>query len=183
MRFRWGTLVTMTVAVNAIALAVWIDPPPRLIWNASPSVPIGFYTVEPGASPGLGELAVVRAPEPIARFMAERGYLPADVPLIKPVAALAGQTVCRAGLTITIDGRATAQAQAADRFGRPLPDWQGCQVLGADRLFLMNPDRGDSLDGRYFGPTSAWAVIGRATPLRTRGEPPVSLPPTEGASR
>lgn len=179
-RVQWATLVTMAAAVNAIALAVWIDPPPRLIWNASPSVPIGFYSVEPGAVLRAGDLAVVRPPEAVARFMAARGYLPADVPLIKPVAALAGEEVCRTGMTITIDGRPVGDAQAADRFGRPLPGWQGCRTLDPDHLFLMNPARSDSLDGRYFGPTPVWAVVGRATPLRTRAEPPVSPPATEG---
>lgn len=32
---------------------------------------------------------------------------------------------------------------------------------------LMNPDVGDSLDGRYFGPFPASAVIGHAIPLFT----------------
>lgn len=31
----------------------------------------------------------------------------------------------------------------------------------------MNPDVGDSLDGRYFGPISDGTVIGRAMPLLT----------------
>lgn len=31
----------------------------------------------------------------------------------------------------------------------------------------MNPDVGDSLDGRYFGPFPASAVIGHAIPLFT----------------
>ena len=177
MKFRWGTLVTMTVAVNLIAIAVWIDPPPRLIWNASPSVPIGFYTVRPAGALRVGELAVVAPPERVARFMAERGYLPIDVPLIKPVAALPGQRVCRIGRTITIDGVALAEAQDRDRFGRALPDWQGCQVLADDTLFFMNPARGDSLDGRYFGPLPASTVIGRATPLRTRAPVPPASPP------
>ena len=34
-------------------------------------------------------------------------------------------------------------------------------------LFLMNPAVRDSLDGRYFGPLPARAVIGKATPLYT----------------
>lgn len=177
MTYRWGTLVTMTVAVNAIALAIWIDPPPRLIWNASPSVPIGFYRVRAAGELRVGELAVVAPPEPIARFMAERGYLPIDVPLIKPVAALPGQRVCRIGLAIIIDGKASGQALERDRFDRPLPAWDGCRDLADDELFFMNPARGDSLDGRYFGPLPASTVIGRATPLRTR-EP---VPPVQSA--
>ena len=48
------------------------------------------------------------------------------------------------------------EALSRDGRGRPLPVWQGCHVVGADELFLMNWQSADSLDGRYFGfvPTS-----------------------------
>ncbi|MET3837735.1 type IV secretory pathway protease TraF [Brevundimonas sp. UYEF29] len=54
-----------------------------------------------------------------------------------------------------------------DRRGRPLPVWQGCRLVANGELFLMNWQVRDSLDGRYFGPLPASAVIGRATPLYT----------------
>ena len=47
------------------------------------------------------------------------------------------------------------------------PVWQGCRVIAEGEVFLMNPDVGDSLDGRYFGPFPASAVIGHAIPLFT----------------
>ncbi|MBV9079344.1 MAG: S26 family signal peptidase, partial [Methylobacteriaceae bacterium] len=56
------------------------------------------------------------------------------------------------------------------RRGRPLPVWQGCVVLTADQVFLMNPDRPDSLDGRYFGPLGRNTIVGRAEPLWTDEE-------------
>jgi type IV secretory pathway protease TraF len=58
-------------------------------------------------------------------------------------------------------------ALARDLLGRPLPIWQGCRVVAEDELFLMNWQVRDSLDGRYFGPLPASAVIGRAIPLYT----------------
>ena len=54
-----------------------------------------------------------------------------------------------------------------DSKGRDLPVWQGCRRIGSGELFLMNHEAPDSLDGRYFGPFPATAVIGRATPLFT----------------
>ncbi|SCW85516.1 conjugative transfer signal peptidase TraF [Sphingobium faniae] len=168
MRFRWGTLVTMVAAVNVIAISVWINPPPKLIWNASASVPIGFYTVRPSNNLRVGDLAVVTPPDDVAAFLSAGGYLPLGVPLIKPVAALPGQMVCRTGIAITIDGKPFGAARERDRLHRPLPVWKGCRVVAADEIFFMNADRLDSLDGRYFGPLPASSVIGRATPLRTR---------------
>src|SRR3546814_5334919 len=84
--------------------------------------------------------------------MAERGYLGRDVPLLKHVAAKAGQRVCRIGANVGVDGRAVTVALIRDRNGRSLPAWQGCRTLAAGELLLLNPDHPDSLDGRYFGP-------------------------------
>ena len=65
-------------------------------------------------APRVGDLVVVTPPEPLASFLADRGYLPRGVPLVKHVAALAGQSVCRNGLTVSVDavdGRRSARAR------------------------------------------------------------------------
>jgi type IV secretory pathway protease TraF len=90
------------------------------------------------------------------------------VPLLKHVAALGGQRVCRVGPAVSIDGVTVGAALGHDRRGRPLPVWQGCTVLAADQVFLFNADRPDSLDGRYFGPLSRTTMVGRAQPIWTR---------------
>ena len=114
-----------------------------------------------GALP-IGELLVVAPPEPLAAFLDERHYLPKGVPLLKHVAALPGQTVCRAGGTITVDGIATGVALGRDHLGRRLPTWQGCRVLAEGEIFLMNRRSAASLDGRYFGPLPTTTIVGRA---------------------
>ena len=97
-----------------------------------------------------------------------RGYLPEGVPLLKHVAAKAGQRVCRIGAVVSVDARPVATARARDGKGRPLPIWRGCRTLKPGEIFLLNPSVPDSLDGRYFGPLPTSAVIGRATPLHLR---------------
>jgi type IV secretory pathway protease TraF len=74
--------------------------------------------------------------------------LPIGVPMLKRVAALPGQTVCRDGRMITVDGTDLAETLDRDRRGRPLPVWQGCQRIGVGEVFLMNRRSKDSLDGR-----------------------------------
>ncbi len=155
------------VASSAIAVTTWIDAPTKLIWNASASTPIGFYSVEPAKRLEVTDLVAVAAPEPIASFLADGGYLPRDTPLLKRVLGLPGQTVCRSGVLISVDGVAMGTALQRDRIDRPLPDWQGCRIVADGEIFLMNWDVPDSLDGRYFGPIPASAVIGRALPLWT----------------
>ena len=68
-------------------------------------------------------------PEPLATFLAEAGYLPRGVPLIKRVLALPGQTVCRKGLAIIVDGIEMGMAREQDSRGRRLPVWQDCRIV------------------------------------------------------
>ena len=116
------------------------------------------------------ELVAIRPPEPLATFLADGGYLPRGMPMLKRVLALPGQTVCRDDLTITVDGIEVGEARERDSRGRPLPVWQGCRVVAEDEVFLMNWQSAGSLDGRYFGVLPTAAIIGRAEPLFTIGE-------------
>ena len=164
---RFGyVMVTYFVGVS-FAVATFIPTPTKLIWNVTASAPIGFYTVEPADPIEVPELVAVMPPEPLADFMVERGYVGRGVPLLKRVLGLPGQRVCRSRDLITVDGIEMGEALDRDRLGRPLPVWHGCRVVAEDELFLMNWEVRDSLDGRYFGPLPASAVIGRAIPLFT----------------
>jgi conjugative transfer signal peptidase TraF len=160
-----GIAITTCLAAIAAGLAALFHPTPKLLWNASASVPIGLYAVRPAGVLHVTELVVVRAPEPLARFLADRGYLPKDVPLLKRILALPGQTVCRMDRTITVDGIAMGDALERDRHGRALPVWQGCRVVPAGEVFLMNRQSKDSLDSRYFGSLPASTIVGQAEPL------------------
>lgn len=152
-------------AIVAIAVPVLIDFPTTLIWNASPSAPIGLYQVRPVDRLEVPDLVALDAPEPLERFVVERGYLPPDIPLLKRVVGLPGQTVCRIDRTIIVDGVEMGTALERDSFGRPMPVWQGCRRIGPDEIFLMNRDVENSLDGRYFGPIQASSILGSAVPL------------------
>lgn len=168
MTVAWKTLLTMSAASMSLALTADTPPAPCLIWNTTASVPVGLYRLAPTKRPAVGDLVVARPPEPLASWFDEAGYLPRGVPLVKQVAAVAGQRICRAGAVLTIDGRFATQARDRDRLGRRLPAWSGCYRLGRDDLLLLN-SAPDSLDGRYFGPSHRIDLIGRATPIWTRG--------------
>ena len=167
---RVTTLLTMLAAATVALSAIGAQPATKYIWNASESVPAGLYLVRPTARPAVTQLVVVKPPEPLATFLAEGGYLPRGIPLLKRVLALHGQTVCRDQLTITVDKIWVGEARERDRRGRPLPIWQGCHVIADGEVFLMNWQSADSLDGRYFGALPTSAIIGRAEPLWTGEE-------------
>ena len=135
---RLKTLAASLVAAAALVATIVLEPLPLYIWNASASVPIGLYRLRPAEQFHVTELVAVQPPEPLATFLDLNGYLPIGVPMLKRVLALPGQSVCRTGLTISVDDIAVGEARDRDRRGRPLPKWQGCRVVGDGELFLMN---------------------------------------------
>ena len=165
MKPRTG-LFAASVACAALATLV-VPVTHHLVWNASPSIPTGLYAIRGKASLHVGERIAILPPPQLRRLMRERGYLPDRVPLLKRVAAVSGQRVCRFAHGVTIDGELVGIARARDRAGRPLPAWFGCRKLRTGELFVMNPAAPDSFDGRYFGPLMIDDVIGRAKPVWT----------------
>lgn len=164
----WRTIAWTTVlSVTLIVIPAVVQWSPRVLWNASASVPIGLYRLHPVDHLTIGDLVAIQPPQALADFLASRGYLPRGVPLLKHVVALEGALVCRSGDRVTVDHRRLGQAHAQDRVGRDLPVWRGCLRLGAGEVFLMNPDAPHSLDGRYFGPLPLTTITARLTPLWT----------------
>jgi type IV secretory pathway protease TraF len=94
----------MTFGAVALIMSTMGEAPLIYIWNASKSVPIGLYQLQPAGRLAVTELVPVRPPEPLATFLDLNGYLPIGVPMLERVLALPGQTVCRKGLTISVDG-------------------------------------------------------------------------------
>jgi conjugative transfer signal peptidase TraF len=169
MNARCATIFTTFVAAVLLLSTIGATSP-RYIWNASKSVPIGLYRVLPATTFAVTELVAVQPPGLLAAFLDLNGYLPIGIPMLKRVLALPGQTVCRNGLTIAVDGIDVGEARDRDGRGRPLPAWHGCRLIADGDVFVMNWQSADSLDGRYFGPLPASAIVGRAVPVWTKEE-------------
>jgi len=164
---RFGYVMTTYFAMLGVGVLTFFHPAPWLIWNATASTPTGLYALHPPSKLHALELVAVRPPEPIASYLADGGFLPKGVPLLKHVMALPGQVVCRSGAAITVDNVDVGVARDRDHLGRPLPRWSGCHTLQPREVFLMNPTVPDSLDGRYFGPLPITSIVARAVPLWT----------------
>ena len=161
-RRHLGLAVLVGVAAAPLAAtAAW--PVPRLlVWNASASAPVGLYALRPHGPIRRGDMVIAWTPEPARSLAAARHYLPHNVPLVKRVAAVAGDRVCARGPTLTIGGRPVAVRRTVDSAGRPMPRWAGCRSLAeGEHLLLM--DNPQSFDGRYFGVTEAADILGTAT--------------------
>ena len=156
-----GRAVTLSVAAIAIAMLCFTGnaSSARLVWNTTASAPTGLYSIEQGTW-RTGDRVAVRPSASLAGDLDRRGVLPLGKLLIKSVAAGRGDTVCRDGERVTVNGSVAAMAKIASRTGEALPSWGGCRRLGASEVLLLG-DTPDSYDGRYFGVTSAEEVFGR----------------------
>jgi conjugative transfer signal peptidase TraF len=179
-------LVLASLSACGLAALAWASflpvnmrPLPRVIYNPTDSVPIGWYRVDPFdrlADPlhnpvQVDSIVLAHLPAQAALLAAQRDYLPLGIPLLKRVGAIAPQEVCVVGRSVRIDGVPVAAALAADHLGRPLPAWQQCRRLRPGELFLLSTINPASFDSRYFGPVATSAVIGLAHPLWLEARP------------
>lgn len=156
-RFQLGAF-----GAGLLGLTALFPPAPRLVWNASSSAPVGLYMIIPMQRPSRQDFVLAMLAEPWRGLAARRQYLPANVPLVKRIAAADGDQVCASHRLVTINGAVVAQRLRTDTDGRLLPWWDGCHRLRGGELFLLARDRASSFDGRYFGVTPPEDVIGTA---------------------
>ena len=160
-------LAAIAVAAGIASTLLW-SPRPVLLWNASPSSPIGLYAVLSPDPLHTGDMAIAWAPEDARRLAAARRYLPANVPLVKRIAAIAGDRICATRRTIFVNRRPAALRRLRDPFGRPMPWWSGCHLLRPAEFLLLSPGVSDAFDGRYFGVTGSSEIVGKARLLWPR---------------
>lgn len=164
---RRGRTAVLTLTLIGAAFGILSLQPqaPRLVWNFTESVPVGLYGVSPGG-PAKGDLIAIAPSSDTRDTLNAYGALPAGKVLLKLLSAINGDTVCRAGASITINGAKVATAKQASSIGRALPTWSGCRTLGAHEILALAPHP-LSFDGRYLGPIDSRQIIGVATPLLT----------------
>jgi conjugative transfer signal peptidase TraF len=150
-------LVQSLFIANAAIPKLKTKPP--VILNETPSMAKGAYV-------RMGEVADLKRGDIIAMptNSAARNYLvkklgyPKDTMLIKRVAGLNGDLVCRRNSVVTINKRSLVAARS-DRRGNYLAAWNGCRILSPNQVFLLG-DHPASYDSRYFGPVSRSELAG-----------------------
>lgn len=160
---RKHVVLVAGIAVFSLFFATFFESPKRFIWNRTDSAPVGLYWLN-NAPFSHGNWVIVSASSDQALWAQSQGFVGADWPLIKQVAGLPGDEICRNDETIEVNKVIKARALDVDARGRELPDWSGCRVLGRGEIFLLNTHP-RSLDGRYFGVTKFEDVDGSAVLL------------------
>ena len=149
-----SSLVLGVLVLAAVVSTRWV----RL--NLSPSVPVGVYRLA-RLTPPLARGTLVLLPLPVA----VRPWHRAGAPLLKPVAAVAGDEVCVQEGTLWVAGTSYGPVYA-EADGKPLPHLEGCQTVPEAQVLLASAAP-RSLDGRYFGLTRMAELTARAVPLVT----------------
>lgn len=159
MRCQWLILsVASAAALAALAALALPAAEDRLLYNHTPSVPVGFYLRTDGPVE-RGAFVTVRAADAAPAAAAARDFSGPRNRFIKRVAALAGDHVCARGHGLTINDGPRHERRAHDSTGAALPTWEACRILGPDEVLLMG-DTADSFDGRYWGPVDVRTIEG-----------------------
>lgn len=169
-RRRAALLACVGLAVAAVVVPTMTQIPSHIVYNASASVAPGWYRIEPVRGPDslrVGSIVLARLPVGVAALASQRGYLPAGVPILKRVGAVAPQSVCVRDHVVRIDGAVAAMVLAHDGAHRSLQAWAHCRLLAEGELFLLSNTHPASFDSRYFGPIDASDLLGVARPLWT----------------
>jgi conjugative transfer signal peptidase TraF len=146
---------------------VWRTGGSLFLLNISASLPPGIYLVISPRVLRHGMLVVFPPPATVIPMVYDRGYVPPQTPLLKPIAALPGDTVCVQDDGLFINTRYIGPVATVDQQGRPLPRQRGCFVVHETAIFPASTFSAQSFDGRYFGPIAITAIQGVARPLWT----------------
>ncbi len=151
---------------------------PWLLYNHTPSVPVGFYLYAGGCIE-RGDLVAFPLPEAAHGYAQRRGDS-RDVLLLKPVLAMGGDHVSTLHGELRINGVFVGTIPEADSAGRSLPRWRAARPLQRGELFVGSTRSTHSFDSRFFGPIHASQVVGVYRSLWTRS--PGEAPSAMGAS-
>jgi conjugative transfer signal peptidase TraF len=154
------------LGVTALLSALVCTVASHVLWNWTPSLPLGLYWLSPGRPIAVGTLVAFPVPPRVQELVRERKYLPPRALLIKPVVALPSDRVCTEGGTLIVNGSALGAVPTEDSAKRPLPHANGCGPLPEGQVFLASR-YAKSFDSRTFGPVSLSQIRGTVTPLWT----------------
>jgi conjugative transfer signal peptidase TraF len=146
--------------------------------NTTASMPLGVWHVTPTTTVERGDVVWVCPPSNATFREARRfgfvpaGFCPGDFnPLLKPVAAVAGDRVLVEDRGVSVNGRLLANSAPArkDAMGRFLPRVpRRAYTVKPGQVWLISTYNAASFDSRYFGPLATDLIVGVADPVATR---------------
>jgi len=124
----------------------------KFMFQITPSLPKGIYTISPPKEIEYGTLVVFPIPNKVKGLMQTRGWLLPHLKfyLMKPVVAKQGDSVEVSDSGVFINGRFFGPVKQHDSQGLPLPKaYHKCTLLQAE--YFVATTYPNSFDSRYFG--------------------------------
>ena len=172
-RFARSTLICMLSA--ALLILGNLAAAAGLKLNLSASMPPGIYrfAVVSPREIRRGMIVAVCAPSGAAQLGRRRGYVSSgecaenSEPLLKMVAAIAGDDVAVSSSGVDVNGRLLRDSRplAFDRAGRPLVSLPRGHFRITRGAIWLHADHERSWDSRYWGPAPARNVLAKAVPV------------------
>lgn len=172
MKKKTGILALLTTA--GFVTATFLAEEAGLRINTTESAPVGLWAVDIEPSIMRGNLVAICPPAvPVVKAMAEvrplyRGDCEGSgiVPLLKPVAAIPGDTVTiRKNENAAVNGKEIPNTSANSALAWP----DGTYTVKSGEVWVFSTYSADSFDSRYFGPVDTANILGTARPVMVYG--------------
>ena len=145
--------------------------PRQLIYNISPSLPLGWYLRKKGEEIRRGTIVEFAIPNAAYGYVGDRlGHVNPNWYILKKVLAVSGDHVSTVGDNLLINFKPVAPILTTDSRGKPMPIWRASRVLRRREYFVYSGLIINSFDSRYYGPISESDVRGVYVPLWTEKE-------------
>ena len=156
--YSWVSLLILLSGVSLWLATCSASGRPVVVWNQTPSVPVGAYLVTTE-----GRYVALRTTESL-QWTAQRGYVAPGATLLKRLVST--DVVCFSEIGMHAAGRLYARLPR-DTAGRLMPSpSEGCRLLKPDE-WIVAGDHAHSVDSRYFGAIRLEDIAFRAEPLWT----------------
>jgi conjugative transfer signal peptidase TraF len=168
-----GAAIGSATLLGVCLTGAWLPARLGYFLNITPSEPVGIYR-EIGGGAERGTLVLLKQPhDPASSILNLKSYLPANIPLIKRIAAMPSDVVETSAYGVRVNRILWPDSAPLthDQEGRSLQPYPfGTYQVPAGQIWVMsNHPRG--LDSRYFGPVTESSVISRLVPVATWSNP------------
>lgn len=171
-----GLLIRYFVIVGLLGVSIWIFNVLGYRIIITPSIPMGIWRLSPAKFPlKRGQVVWLCPPDTsFFRMLKERGYYfsggcPGNyIHMMKPVAAIAGDTVTLDEQSVLVNGKRLKNSQILkqDPEGRAFYGIHpGVYRVQPGTVWLLSTYNSQSIDSRYFGPISEKFIETTAKPV------------------
>lgn len=146
--------VRILTCTSIIIIILHIILPKYIVFNKTPSIPIGIYLLLPydneKDSLNVGDIVIFDMPKDIEQLVKEREYITRDTnTFIKTVGAIEGMSIEVRDERLFIDGINRGEVAPTDTLNRELPQIKNF-IVSKDHFFPLGTHF-HSFDGRYYG--------------------------------